>query len=67
MTIRGHQFLTRQLLYFVSTGCSAGTVKKYPLFAQARKHPDHGISKCSNISELSPPDNRPRDNSWPVQ
>ena len=28
---------------------------------------DHGISKCTSISELSPPDNRPRDASWPVQ
>jgi hypothetical protein len=28
---------------------------------------DLGISKCPTISELSPPDNRPRDASWPVQ
>ena len=28
---------------------------------------DHVISKCTSIIELSPPDNRPRDDSWPVQ
>jgi hypothetical protein len=28
---------------------------------------DHRISKCKNISELFPQDNRPRDASWPVQ
>jgi hypothetical protein len=27
---------------------------------------DHGISKCPSISELVPPDDRPRDASWSV-